>query len=244
VYGLANKSARSGSSRHLTGVPLLLSDSAVASTCSLLHAPDQTAPNFQLSFPSSSTHSLHPHSYEASFLCPFVILPTSQLQSASCSELNSLFVNRPAGHGNLCCRSDATVETLLWRVLEHFLANPPPSFANTFFGASRKESIIFASMDGPNGDHAPKRDVKNHLLFEIATEVANRGRLANTQEHLDKTHSSQLVVYTLSSSRKPPSPQRSMVTDILSSVLSTATRYEFHMPRAIREITDVHPGCC
>ena len=25
----------------------------------------------------------------------------------------------------------------------------------------------------------PKRDVKNHLLFEIATEVANRGMLAS-----------------------------------------------------------------
>ena len=107
-----------------------------------------------------------------------------------------------------------------------------------------KESIIFAIMDGSNGDHAPKRDVKNHLLFEIATEVTNRGRLVNTQEHLDKTHSSQLVVSTLSSSRKPPSPQQSMVTDIPSSVLSTATRYEFHILRAIQEITNVHPGCC
>lgn len=26
-----------------------------------------------------------------------------------------------------------------------------------------------------NGDTEKKRDIKNHLLFEIATEVANRG---------------------------------------------------------------------
>jgi hypothetical protein len=32
-----------------------------------------------------------------------------------------------------------------------------------------------ASTDG-NVDVPVKRDVKNHLLFEIATEVANRGR--------------------------------------------------------------------
>lgn len=32
-----------------------------------------------------------------------------------------------------------------------------------------------ASTDG-NVDVPVKRDIKNHLLFEIATEVANRGR--------------------------------------------------------------------
>lgn len=30
-------------------------------------------------------------------------------------------------------------------------------------------------MDGPAATDTPKRDVKNHLLFEVATEVANRG---------------------------------------------------------------------
>jgi hypothetical protein len=35
-------------------------------------------------------------------------------------------------------------------------------------------------MDGSNGDQAGKRDVKNHLLFEVATEVANRGMLPST----------------------------------------------------------------
>jgi hypothetical protein len=34
-------------------------------------------------------------------------------------------------------------------------------------------------MDGSNGDYAGKRDIKNHLLFEVATEVANRGTLLN-----------------------------------------------------------------
>jgi hypothetical protein len=36
-------------------------------------------------------------------------------------------------------------------------------------------------MDGSTDEHAGKRDVINHLLFEIATEVANRGMLPNTR---------------------------------------------------------------
>lgn len=45
-------------------------------------------------------------------------------------------------------------------------------------------------MDGPNGDHVGKRDIKNHLLFEIATEVANRGMLSDTSKATHETDDS------------------------------------------------------
>lgn len=55
---------------------------------------------------------------------------------------------------------------------------------------------------------AAQRDVVNHVLFEVATEVANRGQSSPPLElcdHVDElytNHFSQLVVSTRSSSRK------------------------------------------
>lgn len=82
------------------------------------------------------------------------------------------------------------------------------------------------------------RDIKNHLLFEIATEVAHRGQsrlvssrlaiLTNRPSVLSPSHANlildQLVVSTLSSSPRPPSQQLNMASDTLSSALLTTNR--------------------
>lgn len=35
---------------------------------------------------------------------------------------------------------------------------------------------------------APKREIKGHLLFEVATEVANRGEMAEKQYNASKAN--------------------------------------------------------
>jgi glycogen synthase len=56
-----------------------------------------------------------------------------------------------------------------------------------------------------NGDS--KRDVKNHLLFEIATEVANRGMLHPSPTHLLRSTNSCAVggIYSVLKSKAPVS---------------------------------------
>lgn len=68
----------------------------------------------------------------------------------------------------------------------------------------------------------PARDVKNHLLFEIATEVAHRGVCDNCPLSLETFLTiSQLVESILSSSPRPQLPPLNMAIDIRSLGLST-----------------------
>jgi hypothetical protein len=48
-----------------------------------------------------------------------------------------------------------------------------------------------AAVNETNGTSTPKRDTQNHLLFEVATEVANRGLTpVSIDEHCKLTWSS------------------------------------------------------
>ena len=64
------------------------------------------------------------------------------------------------------------------------------------------------------GEINPNRDIRNHYLFEIATEVANRGSYAPGWNLGYVLIQLQLVVSTPCSSRKLPSPPPNMATDI------------------------------
>jgi hypothetical protein len=72
-----------------------------------------------------------------------------------------------------------------------------------------------------DGDAPTKRDVRNHVLFEIATEVANRGpSLCDPilSRYVKTLTISDLYLkwagFTLCSSPKLQLPQQSMATDI------------------------------
>jgi predicted nuclease of restriction endonuclease-like (RecB) superfamily len=77
------------------------------------------------------------------------------------------------------------------------------------------------------------RDIRNHYLFEIATEVANRGNYDQKTQEDDLwacrtnglTFSLKLVESTQSSNRKLQSQPQNMATDTLLSVLSTDNPY-------------------
>jgi len=65
--------------------------------------------------------------------------------------------------------------------------------------------------DGHNGSVPPRRDVRNHMLFEISTEVANRGAMHSDRsdgmelyDWMDANYYYlQLAAYILSSNPKP-----------------------------------------
>jgi hypothetical protein len=85
--------------------------------------------------------------------------------------------------------------------------------------------VISPGSAVPDDGRAP-RDIKGHLLFEVATEVANRGMSIDLFCGLliDR----QLVVSTLLSSRKLQLQLQNMATDIRLLVLSTEHLYVYN----------------
>ena len=66
--------------------------------------------------------------------------------------------------------------------------------------------------------------MQNHCLFEVATEVANRGNLHPNWPQLMKANTSELAEFTQSSSQRPRSPQQSMALHILFWAPGTGPR--------------------
>jgi glycogen synthase len=101
-------------------------------------------------------------------------------------------------------------------------------------------------MASTDGDAEPgKRDIKNHLLFEIATEVANRGSL-HTPCHLWAEKLTYAVggIYSVLKSKAPVTTAEYGERYCLIGPLNRASVSHPTPEPGVRAPTDIALGCC